>query len=183
MPSNLNSEDILEELDDLKKKNSRIAREMEVAQREFSEFKYDQENFQLKYPLDPVSRHIIKSSVVIPITVINLTEADRTFFTADRPFLVQSIVESHSSTSVSGTIQLRKSIAGQTTSLGVNLLSSTFNLFSAANTAQARDLIVGGLTTAISDLVINRGDRLSLISGGSMSGLSNFQATIYLVLI
>src|SRR3990167_4464098 len=64
------------------------------------------------YPLNPLIEKLITDSVVIPVTISLNGSAAQTadnygvFFTADNPYVVIGVTESHGSAATNGTLQI-----------------------------------------------------------------------------
>lgn len=97
-------------------------------------------------------------------------------FTAPFPFEVLSIIEKHDvAGTVDATLDVQRVPNGTTLASGTTILSSTFSLTSAADTAVMKQ----GL-----DLTNNRKfdpfDSISLVAGGTLTTLAGVQVTIYI---
>jgi hypothetical protein len=87
-------------------------------------------------------------------------EVDQNIFIADRAYQVVSVSEAHAvaeATATTLTLAVKKAASGVALASGTNVLSSTFNMKSAANTP-----VTLGVSATAADSVLAAGDRLAL---------------------
>jgi len=98
-------------------------------------------------------------------------------FVARHPIEIMRITETHSTAgSDAGTVTLdvKKAGSGVAIASGVTLLTSTFNLKSTANTPVYKE----GKNLSI-NRKLKEGDRIGLITSGTLTSLTDVQITIY----
>ncbi len=153
--------------------------ELEQLFRSFSENKQ-----QLNFPIDVISKRIIRDSVVIPITTkISGTNAATAinygrFFTADRPYIVVGASEVHGTAGSDGSavsLQIERLQGTEALGAGDVLLSTAFDLKGTADTVQ-----YGTLTTSGTLLILSRGDRLALKDSGTPTSVADVQVTVFI---
>ena len=143
-------------------------------------------NFQLSFPLDVISKSIIKDLFVFPVVTHlegqNASSASLygIIFSADRTYVLESIAESHGTAASNGTLQFVKMVGVQSISSGSAILVTTFDLTTTAGTARIRNLGEdGGFATAQTLLIFNKGDRLGMKPIGTLASLQDLQITSY----
>lgn len=173
------------EVETANRRFSFFAREMDQIRNDVSSLMFGQQ-FQLTPPLDPSSQRVIKDLLVFPISHSLVGQNAQSaslygiMFSADRPYVLESVAESHGTAAGSGSLQLIRAQAGESLAQGDNLLSTTFDLTASAGTARVRNLnIDGGLSTAQGVLVFEKGDRLGLRPSGSLSSIQDLNITAY----
>jgi len=98
-------------------------------------------------------------------------------FVARHPIEIMRITETHSTAgSDAGTVTLdvKKAGSGVAIASGTTLLTSTFNLKSTANTPVIKE----GVNLS-ANRVLKEGDRIGLVSSGTLTALTDVQITIY----
>lgn len=95
------------------------------------------------------------------------------FWTAPAKCVVDSVVATWSTASTSGTLQVEKVPSGTAQGSGTNLLSSTIDTSSAANTNNS-----GTLSTTDATIELASGDSLALVNGGTLTNLTDLQVTV-----
>ena len=101
------------------------------------------------------------------------------FFVADRNYRVVGAREVHSVAGTDGsavTCTVEKIPSGTAKASGVNVLSTTFNLKSTANTP-----VWLGPSTTVADIRLVPGDRLGLLSSGTLTSLIDCCVTVELI--
>ncbi len=99
------------------------------------------------------------------------------FFTARHPIEVMRVTETHA---VAGndagavTLDVKKAGSGVAIASGTTILGSTFSLKSTANTPISKESV--NLSSA---RVLKEGDRLGLVTSGTLTNLSDVCVTIY----
>lgn len=100
-------------------------------------------------------------NVVLSVPVVATAgEVDQNIFIADRPYRVVSVSESHAvaeSTATTLTLTVKKAGAGVALASGTNVLASTFNMKSTANTP-----VTVGPSATTANAALAAGDRLAL---------------------
>lgn len=142
-----------------------------------------QSNPQLRGPLDALSQRTIESLILYPIQIsIPGTQAATAtnysvFFTADRPYYVEAVVESHTTAGTDGsavTLQVERLQGTEALDAGDPILATAFSLKATANTTQYGTL----LKTAVT--ILNRGDRLALKDAGTLTAVAGLNVVVYL---
>jgi len=142
--------------------------------------------FQLKPPLDVISKKVIKNISIFPVSVhLKSTEpataANYTpFFIADRPMIVVAFTEVHGTAGTDGsdvTLQLERLQGTEAPDSGDELLSSALSLKATANTVQYGTLV----NTDV--IALKSGDRLCLKDSGTLTSVNSLVATTYLKLL
>jgi hypothetical protein len=98
-------------------------------------------------------------------------------FTARNPIEILRITETHSTAGSDAgavTLDIKKAGSGVAIASGVTLLTSTFNLKSTANTPVIKE----GVNLS-ANRVLKEGDRIGLVSSGTLTALTDVQITIY----
>ena len=109
------------------------------------------------------------------IAAVNL----KTFFIADRNYRVYGAMERHSVAGIDSgavTLTVEKLISGTAKGSGVNVLSTTFNLKSTADTP----VWLGPSATA-ADIVLIPGDALGLLSSGTLTSVVDTAVSVFLL--
>lgn len=143
-------------------------------------------NYQLTFPLDVQSAKIIRSQAIIPVTATLKNTEPQTaanygiFFLADRPFVVDSVaVIWGTAGSASATLNIEKLIGTEAVgSSGRVLLNANLSLTTTANTVAYPRLI-----NSSDKLVVQRGQRLALSTGGTLTALKDLHVTVFLALL
>lgn len=137
-------------------------------------------NFQLIRPIDIFTKQIIVEQFTFPISTVlhgtlpaTSTNYDN-FFIADRSYIITSVNITYSSLGTSGTLDIRKTTSGTAVSSGISILSSIISTSGIANTNYS------GTLKTDSSINLIQGDRLGLVSGGTLTGLANLVVTINL---
>lgn len=99
---------------------------------------------------------------------LSATDATRAVFIANRPMILKSVKEVHSTASSSGTLQIEKLTGTTAAGSGTNLLTGTISLAGTANT-----VLSGTLIATIASLTFAAGDRLGVVIAGTMTSLAN----------
>ena len=144
--------------------------------------------FQLKFPLDVISKRIIKNIIILPITVkLKGTDAATAgnygkFFvnSSDLTLIVVAISEVHGTAGSHGsavTLQIERLQGTEALGSGDALLSSTFNLKGTADTVQHGTLISNSQL-----LVLEKWDRLALKDAGTLTAVADVCVTVMLKL-
>jgi len=98
-------------------------------------------------------------------------------FTARHPIEIMRITETHSTAGSDAgavTLDVKKALSGVAIASGTTLLGSTFNLKSTANTPVSKE----GFNLA-SNRTLKEGDRIGLVTSGTLTTLTDVQVTIY----
>lgn len=110
----------------------------------------------------------------LPGTVPQSAANYNVFFTARYPMEIMRITERHSAASTSGTLQIRKCPSGIAKASGSDLLLTTISTAGTANTDIVRE------TTAFTgNQILQEGDSLCAVEGGTLTNLQNLAVTIY----
>lgn len=96
-------------------------------------------------------------------------------FIADRNYEVIGVTERHEVAAVDGGLQVKKAPSGTSTSSGSDVLSSSINLTTTANTNQS-----GGLTGTRANLTIIKGDSVGLAATGLLTALQGVTVSVQL---
>ena len=173
-----------------------IKAKVEGLQKKFSELEEDVEELfrirdmkttQLTHPLDSISQKVIKELSFYPVvTKLEGTSAVTAanygkIFTADKMYVVKSVVEVHGTAGSDGsavTLQIERLQGTEALDAGDALLSTAFDLKGTADTVQ-----FGSLVTDNTLLLLNRGDRLALKDAGALTSVADVQVTVYLSLV
>ena len=140
-------------------------------------------NSQLHEPLDIITGNIIDNRILTPVSITMEAAVPATstnyshFFTADRSYTIYSFIETHGTAGSDGgavTLQLRKMISGVALASGIDLLSTALSLKTTANTPQYGTLV------KTQDIQLKAGDRLGIVSSGTLTAVANLTATVYL---
>ena len=138
---------------------------------------------QLTYPLDPITKRLIQSQQLVPVSFILPGTTAQTaanygiFFQADRPFGVLSAVQVHATAAgAAATLQLEKLSGTTAPGSGTALLTSTFNLNATANTPQ-----YGSISASAGVNALNQGDRLAVKLSGTPTASANVVVTVFLI--
>ena len=148
----------------------------------------NENNFQLKFPLDPQSKKIIKNTVELPITVkVQGSDAATAsnygiFFVnpLENVLVVYSVAEVHQAAGTDSgavTLQIERLQGTEALDSGDELLLTAFDLKGAANTVQYGTLVANGEL-----LQLNKGDRLALKDAGTLTDVQNVCVSIVLKL-
>jgi len=144
---------------------------------------------QLHFPLDPISRRIIKDILIFPInTSLPGTSAATqgnygVFFTnnTSNSWEIERISESHTTAGSDGgtvSLQVERLQGAEAPDSGDLLLSTAFNLKGTANTVQH-----GDLSSNKSLLIIQQGDRLCLRDSGTTTAVAGVNVSVFLKLL
>lgn len=95
------------------------------------------------------------------------------FWTAPAKCVIDSVTVVFSANSSSGTFQLAKVPSGTAQGSGTNLLTTTIDLGTGANTNQA-----GTLVAVAATLELAAGDSLESVDGGTLTSLTDFVITV-----
>jgi hypothetical protein len=142
---------------------------------------------QLDFPLDPATKRIIRNSIIIPVsTKVPGTDAATAanygkFFVADKLYRVVGISEVHGVKGSDGgnvTLNIERLQGTEALGSGDALLSTAFDLKGTADTPQH-----GALTNTGESLILNRGDRLALKDGGTLTAVADVAVTVFLQMI
>ena len=142
--------------------------------------------FQLKRPLDPISKRLINDLIELPIAVkLKGTDAATAgnygkFFinASNRTLIVTAISEVHATAGSDGsdvTLQIERLQGTEALGSGDNLLTSTFDLKGTADTVQEGTLISNGQL-----LILSKGDRLALVDSGTLTAVNDLAVSIVL---
>ncbi|GEM_PF-6921453 len=122
--------------------------------------------------------YVVASATVALDTIVTAAQF-ATFFIADRNYRVYGAMERHSVAGTNGsavTLTVVKMTSGTAKASGVNVLSTTFNLKSTADTP----VWLGPSTTA-ADIVLLPGDALGLVSTGTLTAVVDTAVSVFLL--
>lgn len=112
-----------------------------------------------------VAKH---APVYAQVKIYAAEESDQIFFVADRTYVVEAILESHSAGDAAGTVSVRKAPSGTAVGSGTALHSTAFDLGSTNNTPVIKR--VGSDLVASQDTrTLVEGDALGLDFGGTLN--------------
>lgn len=134
----------------------------------FGEFTIDSYNVHKKYG-------IIHSHTLVGADAATAANYS-VFFTAPHTLNIVRVIVNYTAASSSGTLQIEALPDGTAPGAGTNILASTIDLASTANTNIERNNI-GNKELAVTRL--NQGERLALVDGGTLTGLTDLNVTIY----
>ena len=97
------------------------------------------------------------------------------FFTAPHALIIYRVIARWDVASSSGTLQLKRVPSGTAPASGSDILKTTINTAGTANTNVERKKF------DFSQTLIEQGDSISLVSGGTLTNLDNLVVTIYAV--
>lgn len=106
-----------------------------------------------------------------PVTAANYG----TFFIADRKYQVVGVRVVHGTASSSGTVTVEKLTGTQAKAAGVALLASAASTAGAANT-----VLSPTLTSTAADLILDAGNRLGLVNGGTLTSSADLCVVVLL---
>ncbi len=142
--------------------------------------------FQLRRPLEPLSKIIINDLIELPV-VVKLKGTDAAtagnygkFFVnaSDKALIVTAVSEVHATAGSDGsavTLQIERLQGTEALGSGDSLLNSTFNLKGTADTVQEGTLISDSQL-----LILSKGDRLALLDTGTLTAVNDLVVSIIL---
>jgi hypothetical protein len=95
-------------------------------------------------------------------------------FTACRPCEVLEVKQVHGTASTSGTVNVERLTSTTAKGSGDNVLATAFSTAGTANTVLTKDRV------DLQNRQLSAGDRLAIVSGGTLTNLLDLQVTIYL---
>ncbi len=113
-------------------------------------------------------------TINVPITAA-ADHISRNVFVADRAYRLVSVEEAHVTASTSGTLQVNKCTGTQAPSAGTNMLTSTISTAGTANT-----VVSGTLSATDAARLLADGDRIGLVTGGTVTNIAGGVVTLTL---
>lgn len=110
-------------------------------------------------------------TLILPTATIPGVSGD--MFISDSYYIIKEVRESHTVASSSGTLQIEVLTSGQNADAGVDQLTATMDLASTADTPVKATVIA-------EPTVINPGDRVGYVLGGTLTNLINGCVTVFL---
>ena len=122
--------------------------------------------------------YVVATGVAAEATLVDAADF-AAFFIADRNYRVYGAMERHSVAGTNGsavTLTVVKMTSGTAKASGVNVLSTTFNLKSTADTP-----VWLGPSTVAADIVLIPGDALGMLSAGTLTSVLDTTVSVFLL--